>query len=77
MLQSYLIKPVQRVCKYPLLLQELIKLTDAGTYPFYDELKEGLEAIKRVTERVNEQKRREENELMKNDLADRMEDWKV
>ncbi|KAJ3415667.1 hypothetical protein HDV05_004345 [Chytridiales sp. JEL 0842] len=75
-LQSYLIKPIQRVCKYPLLLQELIKLTDPRTYPYYDELKEGLESIKRVTERVNEQKRREENEFLKNDLGERMEDWK-
>jgi hypothetical protein len=28
-LESYLIKPVQRVLKYPLLLKELVSLTDA------------------------------------------------
>ena len=28
-LESYLIKPVQRVLKYPLLLRELVSLTDA------------------------------------------------
>ncbi|KAJ3208089.1 hypothetical protein HDU67_007027 [Dinochytrium kinnereticum] len=76
MLQSYLIKPVQRVCKYPLLLQELVKLSQNTPYPYMDELKEGLDAIKRVTESVNEQKRVEENRNMKNELIERVEDWK-
>ncbi|KAI9364500.1 hypothetical protein DFJ73DRAFT_934402 [Zopfochytrium polystomum] len=75
-LQSFFIKPVQRVCRYPLLLQELIKLTDAEKYPFLDEIKDGLEAIKRVTEKINEQSRRLENEQKKADLASRVEDWK-
>ncbi|KAJ3097831.1 hypothetical protein HDU97_004528 [Phlyctochytrium planicorne] len=76
MLQSYLIKPVQRVCRYPLLLQELVKLSQNTSYPLLDELNEGLEAIKRVTEKVNEQKRVEENRQMKNDLGRMVEDWK-
>ncbi|KAJ3217452.1 hypothetical protein HDU67_007922 [Dinochytrium kinnereticum] len=76
MLQSFLIKPVQRVCRYPLLLQELVKLSQNIGYPYLDELKEGLEAIKRVTERVNEQKRVEENRQLKNELAEKVEDWK-
>ncbi|KAJ3195575.1 hypothetical protein HK101_011718, partial [Irineochytrium annulatum] len=76
MLQSYLIKPVQRVCKYPLLLQELIKLSKDTDYPFMDELKAGLDSIKRVTERVNEQKRVEENRNTKNQLSEKVEDWK-
>ncbi|KAJ3302948.1 hypothetical protein HDU76_005434 [Blyttiomyces sp. JEL0837] len=75
-LQSYLIKPVQRVCKYPLLINELIKLSDSQKHPYLDELKEGLEAIKRITEKVNEESRKAENEALKNDLADRVEDWK-
>ncbi|KAJ3328042.1 hypothetical protein HDU76_010694 [Blyttiomyces sp. JEL0837] len=75
-LQSYLIKPIQRVCKYPLLINELIKLTDKDKYPYMDELREGHEAIKRITEKVNEESRRAENESLKNDLADRVEDWK-
>ncbi|KAJ3107852.1 hypothetical protein HDU96_007763 [Phlyctochytrium bullatum] len=76
MIQSYLIKPVQRVCKYPLLLNELVKLSENTSYPYVDELKEGHEAIKRVTERVNEMKRVEENRQMKNELTEKMEDWK-
>ncbi|KAJ3031209.1 UNVERIFIED_CONTAM: hypothetical protein HDU68_005815 [Siphonaria sp. JEL0065] len=75
-IQSYLIKPLQRLMKYPLLLKELIKLTDPETYPYMEELKEGLESIKRVTEKLNEIQRRDENERNKSDLAERMEDWK-
>ncbi|KAJ3063573.1 hypothetical protein HDU98_000603 [Podochytrium sp. JEL0797] len=75
-IQSYLIKPLQRLMKYPLLLRELIKLTDPETYPYMEELKEGLESIKRVTDKLNEVQRRDENDRTKLDLAERMEDWK-
>ncbi|KAG9065837.1 hypothetical protein KI688_002134 [Linnemannia hyalina] len=57
---SHLIKPVQRVCRYPLLMHELIKLTDPE-HPFYRDLVEGQDAIKRVAERINETNRRQEN----------------
>jgi hypothetical protein len=41
------------------------------------ELKDGLEAAKRITEKVNEQKRLEENRELKKDLAERITDLKV
>ncbi|KAF9935450.1 hypothetical protein FBU30_000048 [Linnemannia zychae] len=59
-INSHLIKPVQRICKYPLLMHELIKLTDSE-HPFYRDLMEGEDAIKRVAERINEAKRQQEN----------------
>lgn len=34
-LESYLIKPVQRVLKYPLLLRELVSLTDVDSEEHY------------------------------------------
>ena len=34
-LESYLIKPVQRVLKYPLLLRELVSLTDVESEEHY------------------------------------------
>lgn len=34
-LESYLIKPVQRVLKYPLLLRELVSLTDTDSEEHY------------------------------------------
>ena len=41
------------------------------------ELQDGMDAVKRVTERVNEQKRLEENRDIKRDLADQITDMKV
>ncbi|KAI1309712.1 hypothetical protein EDD11_004054 [Mortierella claussenii] len=60
-INSNLIKPVQRICKYPLFMHELIKLTDLE-HPFYRELVEGQSAIKRVAEKINETNRRQENQ---------------
>ncbi|GAA5877985.1 hypothetical protein JCM16303_002804 [Sporobolomyces ruberrimus] len=74
-LAPLLIKPVQRICKYPLLLSTLLKNTPV-TNPYYDELKAGLESIMRVTDRVNEEKRRKENIQAVEDLGRRVEDWK-
>lgn len=74
-LPSLLIKPIQRICKYPLLLRELIKYTDPAD-PFYTELVAGEGSIKRVTDRVNETQRRQENQLVVVDLERRVEDWK-
>lgn len=74
-LPTFLIKPVQRICKYPLLLQQLVKHSDSNG-PHYLELKEGLASITRVTDAVNETTRQRENELAVNDLKERVEDWK-
>ncbi|GEM11396.1 cell division control protein 24 [Rhodotorula toruloides] len=74
-LAPLLIKPVQRICKYPLLISQLLKNTP-DTFPFYDELKAGLESIMRVTDKVNEEKRRKDNAQAVDDLARRVEDWK-
>lgn len=75
-LPSLLIKPVQRICKYPLLLSELLKYTEQAQYPHYTELEAGLESIKRVTDRVNEVQRQSENLAVVSDLEQRVEDWK-
>ncbi|KAJ3017791.1 UNVERIFIED_CONTAM: hypothetical protein HDU68_011481, partial [Siphonaria sp. JEL0065] len=74
-LPSFLIQPIQRLMRYPLLLKELIKLTDPEAYPYIYELKEGLESIKRVTEKLNEVQRRDDNEKTKLDLFARMDNW--
>ncbi|RKO99329.1 hypothetical protein CXG81DRAFT_14651, partial [Caulochytrium protostelioides] len=74
-LPSLLIAPVQRLCKYPLLLRELTALSQPDTYPHLAELRRGYDAIVHVTQRVNEVKRMEENRLARQDLIDRIEDW--
>jgi len=73
---SYLIRPVQRICKYPLLLERLYKHDAKENHPYCEELKEGLEAIKRVVNRTNEVKRRDENSRKANELYHSVEHWK-
>ncbi|KAM5283558.1 rho guanine nucleotide exchange factor TIAM2 isoform 3-T7 [Hipposideros larvatus] len=52
-LESYLIKPVQRVLKYPLLLKELVSLTDQDSEEHYH-LTEALKAMEKVASHINE-----------------------
>ena len=43
-LGSFMIKPIQRICKYPLLMKELLKQTDAA-HEEYQQTKDALQAI--------------------------------
>lgn len=74
-LPSMLIKPVQRICKYPLLLQQLIKSTQSD-WPHYEEMGEGLDSVKRVTERVNETQRKHENIKVVDELKRRVDEMR-
>ncbi|KAF8876711.1 hypothetical protein CPB84DRAFT_1838662 [Gymnopilus junonius] len=75
-LPGLLIKPIQRICKYPLLLDSLIKACSPSTYPHYEELKRGSEAAKRITDKINEAQRHAENEQTVKSLHSRIDDWK-
>ncbi|KAH9949641.1 hypothetical protein B0H21DRAFT_777232 [Amylocystis lapponica] len=75
-LPAFLIKPVQRICKYPLLLESLLKAVNGTGYPFCDELKAGIAAAKRITDKINEAQRRAENNATVKNLEGRVEDWK-
>eukprot|EP01114_Cavostelium_apophysatum_P005323 TRINITY_DN1615_c1_g2_i1.p1 TRINITY_DN1615_c1_g2~~TRINITY_DN1615_c1_g2_i1.p1 ORF type:complete len:637 (-),score=180.86 TRINITY_DN1615_c1_g2_i1:36-1946(-) len=59
-LGSFLIKPIQRICKYPLLLRELIKHTE-GDNRDSQNLKIAAEKIEEVVGTINERKRQDEN----------------
>ncbi|KAG0180929.1 hypothetical protein DFQ29_009750 [Apophysomyces sp. BC1021] len=74
-LPSMLIKPVQRVCKYPLLVQQLVKSMPAE-WNYYQETEEGLRAIQRVASKVNEAQRLQENKQIVKDLTIRIKDPK-
>ena len=74
-LPTFLIKPVQRICKLPLLMQQLVKMSDPSS-AHYQELIDGHESIKRVTDKVNETKRQADNELAVQELGRRVDDWK-
>lgn len=71
---SQLIKPVQRICKYPLFMHELIKLTDPE-FPHYRDLVDGQGAIKRVADRINETNRKQDNHLIAQALQHKVA-WK-
>ncbi|CAH1980027.1 unnamed protein product [Acanthoscelides obtectus] len=55
-LESYLIKPIQRILKYPLLLQQLKNLTDPNTDE-HQHLVEALKGMEKVAEHINEMQR--------------------
>ena len=56
-LHSLLLKPIQRVLKYPLLLQELLKNTDPN-HVDYNDLRSALNCMQEVASYINEIKRR-------------------
>ncbi|KAJ3334259.1 Myosin 10A, isoform D [Blyttiomyces sp. JEL0837] len=59
-LANFLLKPVQRICKYPLLLREMIKHTEQ-THPDYENLNKALLKIETVVAMVNEGARQAES----------------
>lgn len=58
-LGSFLIKPVQRVMRYPLLLMELLGATPENHHD-RPELTEALLAVKEINVNINEYKRRKD-----------------
>ncbi|ONH66908.1 Cell division control protein 24 [Cyberlindnera fabianii] len=74
-LQSFLLKPVQRLCKYPLLLKELLKYTEPAS-PNYNELLLSLDISKKIANDINENQRRVENVEVLKKLFDKVVDWK-
>ncbi|XP_011308183.1 uncharacterized protein RhoGEF3 isoform X2 [Fopius arisanus] len=59
-LDGYLLTPVQRICKYPLQLAELLKYTKTD-HPDYHKIREALDAMRAVAVLINERKRRMES----------------
>ncbi|XP_053211612.1 protein still life, isoform SIF type 1-like isoform X2 [Panonychus citri] len=55
-LESYLIKPIQRILKYPLLLSQCKSLTDP-TSDEHKHLSQALKGMERVAEHINEMQR--------------------
>ena len=59
-LGDFFIKPIQRICKYPLLTREVLKHTPED-HPDYPLLQETLRKLHEVTRQVNQTKRDFEN----------------
>lgn len=56
-LDSLLVKPVQRITKYPLLLSELLQATHED-HPDYANLLEASQEVRKVSTRINDMKKR-------------------
>ena len=54
----------------------MIKTRSLDTHPYYEELKAGQEATKRIADKINEAQRRAENEQTVKSLHARISDWK-
>eukprot|EP00079_Xenopus_tropicalis_P033453 XP_017947224.1 PREDICTED: spermatogenesis-associated protein 13 isoform X5 [Xenopus tropicalis] len=68
-IDGFLLTPVQKICKYPLQLAELLKYT-TQEHSDYSKIKEAYEAMKNVACLINERKRRLES-------IDKIARWQV
>ncbi|KAM9785487.1 phosphatidylinositol 3,4,5-trisphosphate-dependent Rac exchanger 1 protein [Neosynchiropus ocellatus] len=73
-LEGYLLAPIQRICKYPLLLKELLKRTPKK-HADYPAVEEALQAMKAVCSNINETKRQMEKLEALEQLQSHIEGW--
>eukprot|EP01090_Pellita_catalonica_P016267 TRINITY_DN4609_c0_g1_i1.p1 TRINITY_DN4609_c0_g1~~TRINITY_DN4609_c0_g1_i1.p1 ORF type:complete len:693 (-),score=67.63 TRINITY_DN4609_c0_g1_i1:244-2211(-) len=71
-IESYLIKPIQRVTKYPMLLRELLKYTQP-THPYYSDIAETLQAITQTVGQINTRERELHAATRMDEVADLMD----
>ncbi|OCF61169.1 cell division control protein 24 [Kwoniella mangroviensis CBS 10435] len=75
-LQAFMIKPIQRITKYGLLLDAILHATAKHEYPFRPELEEASAAVKRIAASINEVTDFKAKQATVRELMDRVEDWK-
>ncbi|MED6233330.1 Phosphatidylinositol-3,4,5-trisphosphate-dependent Rac exchanger 1 protein [Ataeniobius toweri] len=73
-LEGYLLTPIQRICKYPLLLKELLKRTPKK-HADYPAVEESLQGMKAVCSNINETKRQMEKLEALEQLQSHIEGW--
>eukprot|EP01100_Stratorugosa_tubuloviscum_P010045 TRINITY_DN425_c0_g1_i1.p1 TRINITY_DN425_c0_g1~~TRINITY_DN425_c0_g1_i1.p1 ORF type:complete len:871 (+),score=389.51 TRINITY_DN425_c0_g1_i1:92-2704(+) len=74
-LNAFLVKPVQRVCKYPLLFRELLKNTPDTETTAYQLIANALSVAEEITSKVNNNKRGIENRLFLERLQQSIFTW--
>lgn len=73
-LRDFLIKPVQRLCKYPLLLREVLRHTDPGS-PEYKEIEEAKRLLDATVDQVNEHSRLKENQMKVIEVQEKLDGY--
>ncbi|KAI1174565.1 Rho guanyl nucleotide exchange factor [Nemania sp. FL0916] len=75
-LDGFLLKPMQRLAKYPLLLKDLLKKGDVSDLDSRTELMRGIEAAERVLKQADEAVNRDLLDEALEELKFRVDDWK-
>ncbi|KAI1197126.1 Rho guanyl nucleotide exchange factor [Nemania serpens] len=75
-LDGFLLKPMQRLAKYPLLLKDLLKKGDVLDPEARDDLMRGIEAAERVLKQADEAVNRDLLDEALEELKFRVDDWK-
>nr|XP_056701847.1 pleckstrin homology domain-containing family G member 2 [Euleptes europaea] len=73
-LETYLLKPVQRILKYHLLLQELAKHYDKSS-PGYEAVEEASITMTAVAWYINDMKRKQEHAIRLKEIQERLVGW--
>ncbi|CAI9623142.1 unnamed protein product, partial [Staurois parvus] len=74
-LGSYLLKPVQRILKYHLLLHEISNHLDKGTEG-YDVVLDAIDTMQRVAWHINDMKRKHEHDIRLQEIQSLLTNWK-
>ena len=75
-LDGFLLSPVQKVCRYPVQLKELLEHTPPG-HPDRVHLQRAADVMKRVVRSIDERKRKAESVEMLAMLQNSINDWQV
>ncbi|XP_065819823.1 pleckstrin homology domain-containing family G member 1 isoform X1 [Labrus bergylta] len=74
-LGSYLLKPVQRILKYHLLLHEIANHMEKDT-EMYEVVQEAIETMQRVAWHINDMKRKHEHAVRLQEIQSLLTNWK-
>uniref|UniRef100_A0AAY5L4I7 Pleckstrin homology and RhoGEF domain containing G1 n=1 Tax=Esox lucius TaxID=8010 RepID=A0AAY5L4I7_ESOLU len=74
-LGSYLLKPVQRILKYHLLLHEIANHLEKDTET-YDVVQEAIDTMQRVAWHINDMKRKHEHAIRLQEIQSLLTNWK-
>jgi len=75
-LDAFLLTPIQRICQYPLQLNELLKYT-SYEHKDYDNIQQALNTMRDVANYINERKRRMEYAEIIHKWQHTVECWQV